>query len=299
MDLADLVAAVIARLARDRVVQFGVLGAIVFAIAGSPASPRTIALSRDYLDALHAAQAERLGVGHLPDDKRGEVDRRAVEDEVLYREALRLGLDRDDGVVRRHLVQKMLVLAEDLGGASTEPTRDDVRAYFERTRARWRIAERVHLVHVYAGERATLVGLAGAVRDADRAHPDTPPPLGDAFPRARELRGSRADLAATYGDDFADAAIALPVGSWSEPVRSRFGWHLVKVIAHDGGRPATLAEVEDRVRLDCAVERRHAAIARYLAAASARYRIEVDGARVEQLEPTARIALRSAPSAED
>jgi peptidyl-prolyl cis-trans isomerase C len=52
---------------------------------------------------------------------------------VLYREAMRLGLDRDDGLVREHLIQKMLLLAEDLGGASREPTRDEVRAYFDQT----------------------------------------------------------------------------------------------------------------------------------------------------------------------
>jgi hypothetical protein len=188
------------------------------------------------------------------------------------------------------------VLAEDLGGASQEPTRDDVRAYFERTRDKWRVAERVRVFHVFASERATAVALADAARAAD---PSAPPPVGDAFPRSRDVRGRRDDLAATYGADFADATMALAVGAWSDPVPSRFGWHLIKIVEHTPGRAAELAEVEPRVRLELAVERRHAAIARYLAGAFARYAIAIDGAPVAHVEPTARVALRSAPSAED
>jgi hypothetical protein len=295
VDVADLVAAV-KRLLADRLVQFFAIGAVIFLVAGSPSAPDDIALTRDYLASLEAAQAQRLGVAALSAEKRGEVERRAVEDEVLYREALRLGLDRDDAVVRRHLVQKMLVLAEDLGGASREPTADDVRACYDESRERWRVDERVRFVHVFGIDRATLVALDAAVRNVPG---DAPPPLGDAFPRTRDVRGGRADVAATYGDAFADAVVALPVGAWSAPIRSRFGWHLVRVIGHDGGRPAELAEVYGQVRLACAVERRHAAIARFVTAAAARYRITIDGDRVDGVAPTERVALRTLPSAED
>lgn len=296
MDVADLVAAVIRALVRERMVHFVVLGALIFAIAPRPTSPTRISLSSSYLGALRAAQARKLGVAALSEDRTSEVDRRAIEDEVLYREALRLGLDRDDPIARRHLVQKMLVLAEDITGASREPTPDEVRGYFERTRDRWRVDERVHLIHVFAGRRETLVGLDSAVHAAPTG---APPPLGDAFPRSRDVRGSRADLAATYGDDFADAAMQLPVGAWSTPIPSRFGWHLVEIVEHDAGRLAEFAEVADRVRLELAVERRHDGIARYLEKAAARYEIDIDGTPVEGYTPTKRVAMRSQPSAED
>ena len=171
MDLADLVAAVIRRLARERIVQFVAIGALVFAFARPPTrATTTISLSRAYIASLDAAQAQRIGVAALPEVREREVERRAIEDEVLYREALRLGLDRDDAVVRQHLVQKMLLLAEDLGGASQEPTSADVAAYFERTRDRWRLAESVHFVHVFATRRDTLLALGDAVRAAPVGH---------------------------------------------------------------------------------------------------------------------------------
>ncbi len=284
-------------LLRERMVHFAVIGAAIFALSRGTSGGRTkISLSASYVAALRAAQAQKLGVATLSDERAAEVERRAIEDEVLYREALRLGLDRDDAVLRQHLVQKMLLLAEDLSGASREPTREELVAYFERTRDRWRLAERVHLVHVFAASRDALLAIADSVRAAPAG---VPPPLGDAFPHSRDVRGSRDDLAVSYGDAFADAALALPVGTWSEPVPSRFGWHMIEVIAHEPGRPAEFADVADRVRLEYAVERRHAGIARFLAAAFARYEVDVDGTTVRDYAPTQRLALRTAPSAED
>jgi peptidyl-prolyl cis-trans isomerase C len=295
VDVADLVAAVIARIARDRMVHFAIIGAVIFALAPAPSDDARISLDADYLGALHAAQARKLGVAVLSDEQTAQVDRRAIEDEILYREALRLGLDRDDAVARRHLVQKVLVLAEDLAGASREPTRAELEAYFERTRERWRVAEKLHLIHVFAAKRETAVAVAEAVR----ADADTPPPLGDAFPRSRDVHASRDDFAATYGPEFADAVDALAPGVWSGPIQSRFGWHLVKVIDRDAGRPATFDEVAAKLRLELAVERRHAAIANYIAHAFARYHVDVAGLRVRELLPTDRLALRVEPSAED
>jgi peptidyl-prolyl cis-trans isomerase C len=289
---------VLARLLRSRLVQFAIAGGIIFAVAPAADDSR-VSLSGSYLQSLHSAQARRLGVEKLSVERADEVDRRALEDEILYREAVRLGLDRDDGVVREHLIQKMLLLAEDLGGASREPTRDEVRAYFDRTRDRWRQDERVHLVHVFATQRGLAEGLAGAVRAADAVHPDAPPPLGEAFTRPRDVRGTRQDYAASYGDAFADAVFALRPGEWSAPVESRFGWHLVKVLAHTPGAPASFDDAYDRLRLDYAIVHRHEAIARFLEQAFQRYHVVLDGAPVRAYSPTERLALRSTPSQED
>jgi len=302
VDLARLVAAVrslFRRVLGSRITHFAVLGGLLFAFARPAPTDTRVSLGTDYLRSLHAAQALRLGVPSLSDERSFEVDRRAVEDEVLYREAVRLGLDRDDAMVREHLIQKMLLFAEDIGGASREPTHEEVAAYFEKTRERWQKDERVHLVHVFSTRREAAASLLEAVRAQDAAHPDRPPPLGDAFARSRDVRGAKGDFAESFGDGFAGAVFALPPGAWSDPVESRFGWHLVKVLQHTAGTKAKLDEVYDRVRLEYAVERRHEAIAQFLAQAFERYQVLVDGAPLPHVEPTRRLALRSMPSGED
>lgn len=289
----------VSSLLRSRLFHFAVAGGLLFAIAPRAERDARVSLGSGYLSSLRAAQAHRLGVPGLSVEGASEVDRRAIEDEVLYREAVRLGLDRDDGVVREHLIQKMLLLAEDLGGASREPTRQEVQAYFERTRDRWRQDERVHLVHVFATRRDTAEGLAGAVRTFDAAHGDGVPPVGEAFARSRDVRGDRQDFVATYGEAFADAVFALRPDEWSPPVESRFGWHLVKVLAHDAGAAPSFDDAYARVRLDYTVERRHEAIAHFLQQAFQRYEVDVDGARIRDYSPTQRLALRSTASKED
>src|SRR5438270_10574020 len=97
----------VSKLLSNRLLQFLALGAIIFALAPRPPSPAHISLKAGYLAALEAAEAAR----HAGSTST-EVERRAIEDEVLYREAVRLGLDRGDPLVRGHLIQKVLLLAE-------------------------------------------------------------------------------------------------------------------------------------------------------------------------------------------
>src|SRR5688500_12671807 len=115
----------------NRLAQFLSLGGLLFLLTPSSGSPHHIELSRQHIAALQAAQASRLGSSTLPKSQAAEVETRAIEDEVLYREALRLGLDQSDPLIRQHLIQKVLLLAEDLGGAGRDPTEAELRRYFE------------------------------------------------------------------------------------------------------------------------------------------------------------------------
>jgi len=160
----------LARLARSRLVWFVVLGAAFWFVHPRSRS-RVVDLDRAALEALHEAQAKRLGVAALGEGGDPDVDAGAIEDEILYREALRLGLDRDDPIVRQRLAQKLLLLVEDLGGASRDPSPDDVRAHCEATRERWRQPDRHHVVFAFARDRARLPAELGTTP------PDTGMPL--------------------------------------------------------------------------------------------------------------------------
>jgi hypothetical protein len=281
------------RVLRSRVLHFLVLGGLIFALAPASTASGRISLQRRYLDALEAAEANKEQVGHLSPTRAAEVDQRAMEDEVLFREAQRLGLDRDDLLLRQHLIQKMLLLAEDLGGAMRTPTDVDLRAFFDETAARWAQPGSTHFIHVFAQSPDALDALT--LDDAATAPPD----LGEAFALPRDVRKTDPELAAALGAPFAQAVAALAPGGWSAPVQSTYGWHRVKVLERVAPHPATFEEVRGRLPLEYAVERRQAAVKAFLGRAVQRYRIDIDGTPVPAFTPGGRLGARSEPSAED
>jgi peptidyl-prolyl cis-trans isomerase C len=279
-------------LARHPVLQFAVLGGAIFALSPSRQDPRRVEVAAGALTAFERAQAQRDGVPALSTERAREVDARAIEDEVLYREALRLGLDRDDPIIRQRLIQKLLLLVEDLGGASRPPTDAQLRAWFEADPTRFAQPPRVHLVHVFASAAQGLPAATALERSGV-------PSAGEPFPYSREVRGSRPDLTRLYGEDFAALAFRLPPGEWSLPVRSSFGWHRVRVVDREAARIPSFEEARPGIGLDYALDRRSAVVGEYLRRTVGEYRVAVDGRPLEGFTPTRRIAVRAAASAED
>ena len=279
-------------LARSRLAQFLVLGGLIFAVSPPPDSARDIHLDGTTFRALEAAQALRLAAPALAADEGAEVQSRAVEDEILYREAIRLGLDKNDNIVRQRLIQKALFLAEDLAGASRSPTVEELSTFFAATRTQWVHPARVRLIHVYAGpeHRDQLVALRDQVIAVETASPDIPPPLGEAFGLSRTVDASRDDLAAAYGPAFADAVFGLSVRAWSLPVPSKFGWHLVKVLERSEARPASFTDVKGKLPLLYLATRKKEAATAFLQEAARRYRITVDGRPLTYLPFSGRVA---------
>lgn len=291
----------VSALAQARLVQFLAIGGVLFALAPAQRSAQEIRLSSSELQALQAARSRELATAALSESERRAVSARQIEDEVLYREALRLGLDRDDGVVRQRLIQKLLFLAEELEGAGQPLDEASLRACYERKSSALRRPAASQLVHVFAASPKTLAALRPQVA-AWRPQPGAElalPPFGESFPLNRHVQAALTEIASQYGEDFAAALPALPVGSWSEPLPSKYGWHLVLPLAFAPERPATFEEARPELSLLCWMERREAAVARLIERSLPRYRIYLDGQRVSPSAPTRRVAARSESSGED
>jgi peptidyl-prolyl cis-trans isomerase C len=288
-------------LARSRLLHFVVLGAIVFAIAPRSRAPgRDVRLDAGTLSALRAERARRLRVRTLSAEESSKVEARAIEDEVLVREALRLGLDQEDPILRQRLVQKMLFVAEETAGASRPPTDPDLEAYFERTKAQWKRPARIAFVHVVARSEERAAALLPQVTAwAEGAPREAVPPFGDPLPVSRSVSFATSELAAGFGPAFAAAVAQAPVDAWSGPFPSRHGHHLVRVLSRSDEGQATLAEVREDVRAALVQDRRQRAVNDYLRSAVARYHIEVEGRPVTSLSPTDRTAARGEASGED
>ena len=253
----------IGRLLREPLLQFLLLGLLLFvgysrrcaardgSARASPAassSPRTIC-GRSALAWVAQGRA-----APSPEEMRSLVDAR-VREEILYREALALGLDKDDTIVRRRMAQKMEFLFEDVA-ALREPTSRRAPGVVREERGALHAARRAPR-SVISTSPPTGAGRARATTRRGRSQKiagepvDSPEAaaLGDPF-MFQDYYGDRAsdEVAKTFGPGFARALFQLAPGAWAGPIESGYGWHLVWVDAMTPARVPAFEEVEPDVK---------------------------------------------------
>jgi len=267
-------------LLREPLLHFLVAGAIIFAIAEAVehhySRYRIVVTPQQQ---LRIAESYRQQYGALPTpEQRDTLLRNFVKEEILYREALALGLDRDDEIVRRRLAQKFGFLQQDLAMLA-EPAAAELERFYSENREVYAERERRAFTHVYfspdnGGEDAArqkavseLAALqVGGERAANR---------GDVFPGVNELPEIDADTAERlFGrSDLVSRIYSAPIGDWVGPYRSGYGWHIFRVSSRTPGRQLPYAEVEQRVRQDYQDSRRTTLNERALADVAAKYTV--------------------------
>lgn len=245
------------KLLREPLFQFAVLGAALFAVyafatdAFSSDDSRLIEMNEAEIAFLAANWQRQWQRPPMEDELRALVDAR-VREEVLYREAIAVGLDQNDIVVRRRMVQKMEMLSQDLA-LLADPTDAELQAFFDESPEEYRVPPRISFSHIYfnADSRGAAVEEdARRVLSELRARNPTPerdPELGDRFMLQYDysLRAP-VEVQQQFGSYFAEEVFKLEPG-WQGPVVSGYGVHLVYIGDRVEGRIPELAEVRDRV----------------------------------------------------
>ena len=277
------------RWGREPLVYFVVLGAVVFALhhyLAPPAVTRRIDLSEPLIRSLRQDHIRRYGTPPTAEEE-GALLQRYIDEEVLYREALALGLDRGDIVVRRRLVQKMQFLTEDMEPIP-EPADADLDSYLSAHAERYAQADRIALTQVFVANDAH--GSEAAARAAQlRAQLLSGAPaaaLGDPFLRGRDFPlSTERQLADVFGPAFATRVMSLAPAVWSDPIQSSYGWHVVRITQRESGHRPDLGAVRAAVRSDWLAERRATANRTALARLRQRYEIRMDGAALAAVPP--------------
>ena len=221
-----------------------------------------------------AAQWEAQ-MGRPPNDTEmsGMVDD-FVREEVYYQEALRMGLDQNDTVIRRRLAQKLTFLTEDLAAASAAD-QEALDAFYTEHIHRYTEPEKYSFTHHYFSaeqSRNAKARAAQAVNAGNRGEDLTG--RGDPFLLESEFRDrTAAQIAALLGEPFATSIATLPEGGWHGPVRSAFGWHAVLLEKRTAQRVQPHAEVQGRVLADYAQQVREAANESFYAELKQNYRV--------------------------
>jgi hypothetical protein len=203
-----------------------------------------------------------------------------VKEEVYYREALTLGLDKDDTVIRRRLRLKMEFLSNSEVDA-LKPTEAELDAYLTANPGKFEIDPVLAFVQVFLNpeKRGDAIDQdAASILETLRSNPlADPAALGDATLLPSELPlTSEASIAQTFGADFADAADKATPGVWMGPVKSSFGLHLIYVSEHKQGRAPTLTEARDAVAREWSNEKRKAVEDQRLAELLKRYKLTIE-----------------------
>lgn len=267
------------RLAREPFLQFLTLGLLVFLAKGwSGGTPERYHVTVAPADVRRLATGYEWQFGRPP--TAAELDHlidRHIEEEILYREGVALGLDRDDEIVRRRVVQKLQFLQEDTA-LVPEPDDAALRAFRARHADRYREPARATFRHRYfspddGGPRAARARAAAALAPRPDGAAGPAPGAGDPFPgRDRYAAIDAAGLARLFGaSELSRTLLGLPPGAWHGPLQSGYGWHLVYVETLEPAREPPFGDVRDEVRADYLDEQRQAVNAAALAAIKARY----------------------------
>lgn len=272
------------KLLRSPLVAFLLVGALLFALdrwrQGRAAGAEVV------VEAAEIARLEelwRMQAGREPTAaEREAMIHNLVREEILYREARRLGLDRDDTIVRRRLAQKMEFLLQDLATVS-EPTEEELRAHHRRHADRYIEPARLSFRHVFLSRERHGDDAAQAARELlpelrrSGAESERWRRVGDPFMLQREYgHRTRDDLAELFGGAFAEAVSELPVETWGGPVDSAYGAHLVWISQREAERPLTFDEARDWIADELRFERRTAANRDAFEEIAARYEVRIE-----------------------
>lgn len=273
-------------IAREPLVHFLAVGAVLFALDARHAAPRptptvtpaaepkspepgTIRIDADRRRLLAAAAERRVGRPPTPAEIDAEIAA-WIDEDVLYREAIARGLDKDDPIVHERIASRMSYVLEQ-ALVVPEPTEAELRAWFDAHKDVWASPGRVDFTHVYIanGDEARATKIEAAL--AAGAPFET---LGDRFPGGHRYRGRKlADLAEAFGDEFVAGLAAQVPGTWQRR-RSKHGLHLVRIDRVTAAQAPDFAAARLDVRKSWLDEQRGRALAAEIKRLRDRWKIE-------------------------
>jgi hypothetical protein len=212
-----------------------------------------------------------------------------VREEVLYREAKALGMERGDYVMRQRLVQKMGFLLEARSGPV--PTEIELQQYLDAHRELYRVASSWTFTHVFVdpslhgGKEESAALHLQLQLNREHAGFNDAPRYTDRFPFLQNyVERTQEYIASQFGAAFASELTRLPVnaGKWQGPLKSDQGWHLVLLTAHAEASMPDLAQVHAQVLDDLQRDRDAALQEQNTRSLMDQYRVELRGIQLAQ-----------------
>ncbi len=274
--------------ARSPLLHFLLIGAAIYlanGLFGTKAveeSDNTVVVTSGELEWLAQTFASTWNRAPTPQEIRGLLDAH-IRERVLYREALAMGLDEDDVIIRRRLAQKLEFLFQDLADI-TPPTEAELVVYFEEHLDQYQEPEVTTFTHVFVDpdlrddhtleDAEQILATLKTLEDQMQGHEE----LGDRFMLQRYYpQRTRMEIAKLFGQGFTQSLNELAPGQWHGPVLSGYGVHLIYVHDRSQAPPPEFEDVLSIVQQDWQDARRKTFNEEYTANLIARYDVIIEG----------------------
>lgn len=273
------------RILKEPLFHFLILGALLFAFFqlkgggedDAPGSAPEIVVTKGKIQNLIEQYAKVWQRPPTQKELDGLIEEH-VREEVMYREALALGLDRDDTIVRRRMRQKLEFLSEDIA-ALVEPSDEELAAYLKANPESYRSAPRFSFKQVYlnADKRGDSAAADAAALRAELVAGADFSEKGDSLLIGQEFETiAQIEVSKKFGDAFAQALLQAPIREWTQPIGSGYGVHLVYLDERIEGAAPDLAQVRDAVVRDWSNQEREKANAAFYGELRERYTITIE-----------------------
>lgn len=275
------------RILKEPLLHFLVVGAGIFLwfMATDDAAPRAdanvIEVTATDVNIL-ATQFEGTWQRPPTADERDMLIDGLIRQEVLVREAIALGMDQNDAIIRRRLQQKMEFFVASVAD-SLDPSMAELNEYYQANASDYQIGPRLAFSQVFLGVNPTKVEVSQAL---DMLQSDVPL---DQVGKASQLPAhaslaSEARIDAIFGTGFAQASAGLPVGEWAGPVKSGYGYHLLRLDQLEVEYLPSLQDVQAKVAVDWRASQKAKLMDIQFQKLLARYRIDLLAAPTEDAQ---------------
>lgn len=285
------------RVLREPLLHFVLLGAGIFAAYGlvserSSTEPGKIIVTQGELESMVVGFTRTWQRPPSSEDLDRLINDR-VREEVYYREAMALGLDKDDTVIRRRLRQKMEFITDDVS-TQIQPSDEELEKFLAADPDSFRIGDRFSFTQVYLDREkygANVARVAEQLRsqlnrvggDADVSE------LGDATLLEHSYwKVPGTEIGKQFGDTFVASLRGLSGGQWQGPIESGYGLHFVYVRERETGGMPALADVREAVRTEWTNARRLETTEKFYDELRSKYQVTVERPRpIEEMKVAA------------
>jgi len=282
------------RLFKEPLIQFLIIGGFIYgayALFGAPEEDfrdTTIVVDSNRINSMISEWESRW---NRP-PTRQEIDgliQQYIREDVLYRQAVAMGLNEDDPITRRRMAQKLEFLTSDLAQMQ-QPSEGELEQFFQESQASYRDPDMISFSHIFIDPDAredTTLDDAAEILVQLRAVGETTEEalqLGDRFMLQNYFASAtELDIRRQLGSGFSEVVMELEPGQWHGPVLSGYGVHLVYVYDFIKAPSPVFENVQTRVLEDWHAVKREEFNAQFLESLKSRYEIVIDDLPADRL----------------